>query len=91
MTQLPARPMEQVQHEYSPPFTTRRNPYKTQCPGCNSFVHLPLPLVHCPSCHHVYRAKRLTSPTRCPRCDFNLFRWRATIGVIDTSALAALQ
>jgi hypothetical protein len=53
-------------------------------------IHLALPMVHCPCCHNVYRARKLTAPTRCARCDFNLFRWRNQIGVRDDSVLGAL-
>lgn len=82
---------EQAQHTAPPIGAVGKNPYTTQCPGCPSKIHLRLPMVHCPSCHHVYRAKRLTAPNRCPRCEFNLYKWRARIGVVDVSALAALQ
>jgi endogenous inhibitor of DNA gyrase (YacG/DUF329 family) len=37
---------------------------------------MQMPYVHCPSCHATYRAKRLTYPVRCGRCQFNLFAWR---------------
>jgi hypothetical protein len=68
----------------------RKNAYKTPCPGCTSMIHLVLPMVHCPSCHHVYRARQLTAPTRCPRCEFNLYKWRNRIGVTQETALSAL-
>jgi hypothetical protein len=73
-----------------PPGGVTKNPYKTRCPGCTSMIHLALPMVHCPCCHNVYRARKLTAPTRCARCDFNLFRWRNQIGVRDDSVLGAL-
>jgi endogenous inhibitor of DNA gyrase (YacG/DUF329 family) len=37
---------------------------------------MQMPYVHCPSCHQTYRAKRLTYPCRCARCQFNLLGWR---------------
>lgn len=67
-----------------------KNPSKTRCPGCTAMIQLPLPMVHCPSCHYVYRSRKLTAPTRCARCDFNLYKWRNMIGVSDDSVLAAL-
>jgi Zn finger protein HypA/HybF involved in hydrogenase expression len=67
-----------------------KNAYKTKCNGCNSMLMIPLPHVHCVNCHHTWRAKRLTSPTRCPRCDFNLWQWRTKNGVQDYSNEGAL-
>ena len=92
---MPRRTAEQIQPQQvigslTPTPGINKNAYKTRCPGCTSLIHLPLPMVHCPSCHHVYRAKQLTAPSRCPRCDFSLFKWRRRIGVLDESALAAL-
>jgi uncharacterized C2H2 Zn-finger protein len=45
----------------------------------------------CPRCHHVYRAKKLSSRTRCPRCDINLWKWRTQNGIQDYSNEGILQ
>lgn len=68
-----------------------KNAYRTKCMGCPSMLMLALPHVHCPACHHIYRAKRLTAPTRCPRCQFNLWSWRTKHGIGDYSNDAALS
>ena len=76
---------------HQPPQVPFKNAYRTKCNGCTSMLMLPLPHVHCISCHHVWRAKRLTSPTRCPRCDYNLWKWRSANGVADYSNEGALN
>jgi len=77
--------------QHQPPQTPFKNAYRTKCAGCSSMLMMPLPHVHCVSCHHVYRAKRLSSPTRCPRCDFNLWKWRQANGIQDYSNEGILQ
>jgi hypothetical protein len=72
---------------HSEPF---KNAYRTKCQGCTSMLMLPLPHIHCPSCHYVWRAKKLSSPSRCPRCDFGLWKWRQQHGIPDNSNSAAL-
>ena len=36
----------------------------------------PLPKVHCPHCHYTYRHTKLSPPSKCRHCGFNLFRFR---------------
>lgn len=55
--------------------------YSTPCSCGRSMLALPMPHVHCPCCHATYRAKSLTAPTRCARCQFNLWKWRARLGI----------
>lgn len=52
------------------------DPWATPCLCGKSMSMARLPFVHCPSCHETYRAKRLSHPVRCAKCDFNLFQWR---------------
>lgn len=53
-----------------------RDPFKTPCVCQKSFVIVAMPYVHCPNCHDTYRAHKLTPPSRCAHCDFNLLAWR---------------
>lgn len=53
-----------------------RDPFKTPCVCGKSFVVVAMPYVHCPNCHDTYRAHKLTPPSRCAHCDFNLMQWR---------------
>jgi hypothetical protein len=55
--------------------------YTTPCSCGRSMLALQMPLVHCPSCHATYRSRSLTAPTRCARCDFNLWKWRLRLGI----------
>jgi len=59
-----------------------RDPWETPCTCGQSMCMARMPFVHCPSCHTTYRAKRLTAPVRCARCEFNLFQWRNRNGII---------
>jgi hypothetical protein len=56
--------------------------FSTPCTCGKSMLALQMPLVHCPCCHATYRAKTLTAPTRCARCQFNLWKWRARLGIV---------
>lgn len=80
------------QYEHKPPTSSQafKNAYRTRCNGCPSMLMLALPNVHCPSCHHIWRSKKLTSPSRCPKCDFSLWKWRAQNAIDDHSNAGAL-
>jgi hypothetical protein len=80
---------EILQHQ--PTQAPFKNAYRTKCPGCPSMMMVALPFVHCPSCHKVYRARKLSSPTRCPRCEFNLWKWRTANGIADFSGEGVLN
>jgi len=57
------------------------NPSQTRC-TCKRSVVLPAhPRVHCPRCHHSYRARGLGYPVYCPACGFNLKAWRQRNGI----------
>lgn len=66
------------------------NLYKQACTCGKSMVLVTLPFVHCPSCHHTWRAKQLTAPTRCPRCQFNLYRWRTLMGASKQDSMPGM-
>ncbi len=68
-----------------------KDAFKTRCRGCTSMLAVPLPMVHCPACHYVWRAKKLTSPSRCARCNFNLWQWRQMNRVADQGNEGALR
>lgn len=34
-----------------------------------------MPFFHCPNCHDTYRLHKLTPPSRCAHCDFNVLAW----------------
>lgn len=53
-----------------------KDPHTTLCTCKRAMYVMQMPFVHCPSCHQTYRAKRLTYPCRCARCQFNLLGWR---------------
>lgn len=53
-----------------------KDPRTTLCTCKTAPYLMQLPYTHCPQCHSTYRGKKLTYPTRCARCQFNLFRWR---------------
>ncbi len=55
--------------------------YITPCACGNSMLALALPQAHCPACHHTWRAKGLSAPNRCPRCQFNMYQWRVRKGI----------
>jgi hypothetical protein len=55
--------------------------FTTPCSCQRSMLVLQMPMVHCPACHATYRARQLTPPTRCARCDFNLWKWRLRLGI----------
>jgi hypothetical protein len=62
--------------------TTYIDPTGTQ-QTCTSMILLAMPWSHCPNCHHVARLKKMTPPTRCFKCGFNLVKWRLTNGIND--------
>jgi len=53
-----------------------KDPRVTLCTCKKAPYLMQMPFVHCPSCHATYRAKQLTYPVRCGRCQFSLFKWR---------------
>ena len=67
-----------------------KDAYKTRCQGCPSMLMVALPMVHCPACHNIWRARKLTSPSRCSRCNFSLWQWRKLNRIADNSNAAAL-
>ena len=67
-----------------------KDAYTTRCNGCSSMLMLQHPFVHCPNCHHVWRARRMSQPVRCVACDFNLFNWRKLNQIPDRTNAATL-
>jgi len=56
--------------------TVVKDPRTTLCTCKKAPFLMQMPYVHCPGCHATYRAKKLTYPARCGRCQFNLWKWR---------------
>lgn len=73
------------------PDASFKDAYKTRCPGCPSTLMVALPMVHCPACHYIWRAKKLTGPSRCARCEFSLWKWRLANRIKDFGAENALR
>ena len=84
----PPTPAEVIEQQ---PETQFKDAYKTKCPGCVSTLMVALPMVHCPSCHNIWRARKLSSPSRCPQCQFQLWLWRSRNRIKDYGAENALR
>lgn len=55
--------------------------FTTACTCGKSMLALQMPHFHCPCCHTTYRSRSLSAPTRCARCQFNVWKWRARNGI----------
>lgn len=64
---------------------------RTRCKGCNSTVALAPPFNHCPSCHHFWQSRRLESPIRCTRCQFNIWQFFSRMGMRVAATLGDMK
>ena len=52
-----------------------KDPFATPCTCGKSYVVLTMPWFHCPNCHDSYRLHKLSPPSRCAHCNFNVLMW----------------
>lgn len=52
-----------------------KNPYGTACACGKSMCMVQMPYFHCPCCHDTYRLHKLSHPSRCAHCGFNVLQW----------------